>query len=368
MYHGSKYRSGVAAVKPAGNAISVDMKIQECSYCCSANSPMNCSWRNPLTHLAFPLICALAGDSLRAATVNLTPVADTSMLESEPNNNLGNGATLLAGGRRQGGRTRALIQFDIASSIPAGSTITAVTLTLNVTQTPSGGISSTFDLNRVLAAWGEGAGSDHHGSVATAGQASWNNRLGPGTPWTTAGGDFSTTASASKGVAGNGAYTFASTASLVADVQSWRDTPASNFGWLLRSESETTPVTIRRFGNRSAGANAPVLTITYTPPPPPPPNMFAVGLVGNAFRFSFNAASNQAYAVDFRNSLAAANWSVLTNIPAQAADTTMDITNSISTAERYFRVRTTNGPVNATLGSALREGGVQRATLRTHAR
>jgi PEP-CTERM motif. len=209
-------------------------------------------------------------NSVQAATVSIHPTADTTLQEAFSSNNYGDGTTFTAGGRRQGGRTRALLLFDIAGNIPTGATINSVTLTLSCLQDPSGGINSTFDINRLIASWGEGNGSDHGGSAAGPGQATWNNRFGSsGSPWTTPGGDFFSTASASRSVTGTGNYTFTSTAGLVADVQGWLNSPTSDFGWLLRSESELTGTTIRRFGSRDSGASAPTLTITYTPIPEP---------------------------------------------------------------------------------------------------
>src|SRR6185295_15971618 len=85
--------------------------------------------------------------SARAATANLHPVADTTLQEAFPNNNLGDGTSFQTGGRRQGGRTRGLMQFDIAGNVPAGATINSVSLTLTVTAVPSGGFNSIFDLH-----------------------------------------------------------------------------------------------------------------------------------------------------------------------------------------------------------------------------
>ena len=45
--------------------------------------------------------------------------------------------------------------------------------------------------------------------------------------------------------------------------------PSSNFGWLLRSESELTAATIRRFGSRDDASSSPVLNIQYTIVPEP---------------------------------------------------------------------------------------------------
>jgi len=261
--------------------------------------------------------------------------------EAFPDNNFGDGTTFQAGGRRQGGRTRGLLRFDLAGNVPAGSTITSVAVNLTVTAVPSGGINSLFDLKRLLASWGEGNGSDHGGSPGAAGQATWNNRLGSGTPWTTPGGDFSATVSASRAITGFGSYTFSSTANLVADAQFWLTNPANNFGWILISESESTPTSIRRFGSRDDSANAPTLTINYTAPAPAsPPTLFGSTIIGNNFRFSFDTESNRTYAVELSTSLRPTNWMVLTNLSAQPTNSTIHFTNAISLGEHYFRART----------------------------
>jgi hypothetical protein len=231
--------------------------------------------RGSTTILFFGLV--IGEPALYADSLMLIPVADTTLQEAFPNNNFGDGTTCTAGTRRRGGRTRMLLRFDIADSIPAGSTIDSVTLTLRVTSTPSGGANSMFDINRVLVSWGEGNGSDHGGTVGGSGQATWNNRTGPGTAWTTAGGDFSPTASASRSIAGNGSYLFGSTPNMINDAQAWLDNPAINFGWILRTQSEGTFTTIRRFAARTDLANAPMLTIQFTPIPEPG-SMALVGL------------------------------------------------------------------------------------------
>ena len=52
---------------------------------------------------------------------------------------------------------------------------------------------------------------------------------------------------------------------MVADVQSWLDNPASNFGWLVLGD-ESTIATAKRFDTRES-ASPPVLTIQYIPGP-----------------------------------------------------------------------------------------------------
>src|SRR5207249_366366 len=90
--------------------------------------------------------------------VTLLPVADTSLFEYAPDNNLG-GGSLVAGSigiNRQGKRSRALIQFSM-TNLPADAAIlTSATLRLSVIKLPGSGVDSMFDLHRVLHSWGDG--------------------------------------------------------------------------------------------------------------------------------------------------------------------------------------------------------------------
>jgi hypothetical protein len=289
--------------------------------------------------IAGGFVALLPAQRSAAATINLNPSADTSLHSAFPNSNFGGGTTFTSGGRNMGGTARALLQFDIAGNIPAGATINSAALTLTVTAVNGPG--STFELRRILAAWGEGTGQPGMGSPATAGEATWNHRLAPDTAWSNAGGDFGSTTNASQVIAGAGPYSFASE-DLAADVQQWLDDPETNFGWLLRSQSESTPGTIRRFAGRLDSINPPVLEINYTLPvsPATPPRLFDVALVDSQIRFSFNAESNRTYTVDFRDTLGTTNWSELTSFPAEPADTTIHITNDVAGDERYFRAWT----------------------------
>jgi hypothetical protein len=286
-------------------------------------------------------IVALAALSARADVItNLACVADTTLQQDFPDNNLGGADSFTAGGRNQGGPTRALLQFDIAGAMPAGATIHSATLTVTVIAV--NGPDSTFAVHRLLAAWGEGTGADFRGgSPGGDGEATWNVRLGPGTPWATAGGDFAPTASATQTIGGTGSFSFTS-AALAADVQAWLDQPGTNFGWLLRSQSETTPGTIRRFAGRLDATVPPQLVVDYSiaVAPAAQPVITDLAVNENQVRFSFDGESNRTYTVEFRDSLAAGVWDALTNIPAQPAASTFHITNTISSAERYFRVRT----------------------------
>ena len=65
-------------------------------------------------------------------------------------------------------------------------------------------------------------------------------------PWSEPGGDFVSAASGDILVIGPGQYTWGSTAEMVDDVQMWVNSPAANFGWLLK-DNEKRSRTTKRF-------------------------------------------------------------------------------------------------------------------------
>lgn len=220
----------------------------------------------------------LPGAGARADTISLNPIADTSLQEAFPDDNLGSGNTLTAGTRRRGGATRALLLFNISGALPVNATVTSASLQITVTATPAGGANSTFDLEPVTSAWGEGDGSDRGGgSLATSGQASWNDNEGPGSPWGTPGGDFTGVPVASTFITSDGTYLFASTPAMVSSVQDWLAHPNSNFGWILLSESESTLTSIRRFASREDPNTPPTLVLQYNVPEPGAASLLAGG-------------------------------------------------------------------------------------------
>ena len=101
-------------------------------------------------------------------------------------------------------------------------------------------------------------GEEGDGAPATTNDATWRHRFFDTIFWTTEGGDFSGTVSASQSVGAVGMYTWSSS-QMRADVQSWLDDPASNFGWLVLGD-ESEIATAKRFDTRES-ASPPVLTI-----------------------------------------------------------------------------------------------------------
>jgi len=217
---------------------------------------------------------ALAGSLARAGTVNIHPSKDNTLYEYDPldgdkSNALG--LHFFAGETGMKELRRGVLAFDIAGNIPPGSTITAVSLSLNMSRAPTTNVYA-MELHKLLADWGEGtsiaSGEEGDGAPATPNDPTWRHRFFDTIFWNTQGGDFSPTASASQMVGGIGQYSWSS-AQMVADVQGWLDQPASNFGWLMLGD-ESIFLTAKRFDTRES-ANPPVLAIRYVPSGSPTP-------------------------------------------------------------------------------------------------
>lgn len=208
----------------------------------------------------------LAGTVASADTVVLTPIKDNSLFEEGDLSN-GAGDHLFAGVTLDPANIRrALLAFPVADSIPAGSTIKTVTLTLHMSWTATGPQDVT--IHRLLADWGEGTshalGREGMGITATTDDATWKHTFFPGSFWATEGGDFTAAASATQGVNQLDYYTWGSTPEMVADVQHWLDMPGEDFGWIVRA-NETMALTAKRFDSRD-NTNPdvhPELTIEY---------------------------------------------------------------------------------------------------------
>jgi hypothetical protein len=238
------------------------------------------SIRRSLAAWAIALSLAFPADRCKAESAVLTPSADASLIEVSPNNSAGGSGFFLSGTTQNRTMNRALLQFDIASAIPAGSQITSVGLQLEVTRQPSDGFeASLFGLHRMLRSWGEGGtvvteNPGGLGAPAGPGDATWAHRFAFDTPWAMPGGaagtDFAPTFSSSTIIYGVDVYNFEGTLDMIADVQAWLDNPGTNFGWMLKSQSEELPFTARRFASREDPNGAgPLLFIEYQLIPEP---------------------------------------------------------------------------------------------------
>ena len=203
--------------------------------------------------------------------VTLTPSKDNTLYQTNDGSTSNGAGDYLFAGRvaSQGGGAirRAVLKFDLAGSIPANAVITGATLTLRMSKTISG--SQSVALRKLTSDWGEGTSNanSNEGSGASAGtgDATWVHRFFNTATWTSDGGDFSSTISASAAVNSIGNYTWGSTTQMVADVQGWLSNPSSNFGWILIGD-ESSPGSAKRFESREnpVAANRPKLTITYS--------------------------------------------------------------------------------------------------------
>ncbi len=214
------------------------------------------------------------------ALLPCTALADTLALSASKDNTLffdaegdvsnGSGQYFFTGRNSMANVRRGVISFDLAP-IPAGATITGATLRLNMSSGDDA--LRTTTVQSLLADWGEGAsdapGAEGQGAPAAPGDATWLFRFFPGSPWTTPGGDFAPGVLASTQVGGLGVYTW-SGPNLAANVQSWLDNPASNFGWILRGD-EAVNGSAKRFDSSESPTLdfRPALIVEYTVVPAP---------------------------------------------------------------------------------------------------
>ena len=280
-----------------------------------------------------------------AATNYFIPVADTSLLEVSPTNNLGGYHGMNAGTTQNGPRTRALFRFDF-TTFPTNTLVQSVTLTVHVTQQPIDGYDFTaFGLRRMFRPWGEGnktpVSQPGQGLPATPGEATWLDAFYPTNHWSTPGGlagpDFSPNESSFEIIydVANSPYFFPSTPELVDDVQLWIAKPATNFGWILMCADELPRFTARRFGTRESVGTAPVLELKYLVPP-----VLAISRTNNTqVAIKFTAWAGHSYNVFYRNSLRAGSWLSLTNIPSSNTNREVVILEATSADDRLAHYR-----------------------------
>jgi hypothetical protein len=193
-----------------------------------------------------------------SSNVTLTATEDAGIWNNNAGDELKNYGScniLYLNGPATTAKDRALIRYDL-SSIPATATITSATVRL----VKIGGSTTArnVSIHRVTNNWTEGTA----GCGGTAGVANWQQRM-TATPWTTAGGDFDATATATLSVGANAAYSFTATSL----VQGWVNSSFSNHGILAKFTTENLNSEID-FASTENGtvANRPQLLVSYTLP------------------------------------------------------------------------------------------------------
>jgi hypothetical protein len=218
--------------------------------------------------------------------VELNPAKDNTLIQRiDPAAQSSNGqGDIFVGRTNQDGQgtpansiRRGLVYFDVASSVPTGSLITGVSLTVRDVMGLNG--DPTVTLHRLLQDWGEGSSFQNGGmgAAATNGDTTWlytsfvASDPSSSPHWTTPGGSFSSTFSGSSVISddlGSGqlfSWSSANDPQLLSDVQLWLDSPDLNFGWILIGD-ETRGQSVKRL-NSSESANPPILRIEYTAVP-----------------------------------------------------------------------------------------------------
>lgn len=292
------------------------------------------------------MVCLAA--EVRTETVTLRPVADTTLFESAPNDNMGGWTHFVSGttgSQADRTRNRGLLRFGVATALPVGVRITNAQLTLEVVRIPGGAggggqVASTFSLHRVLQPWGEGDKLGDRGFPADPGEATWNHRFAFDQSWANPGGqaatDFTEIPSAMTPISGKARYVFGPTQALTADVQAWLDHPEKDQGWLLLSQSEGSQKTARAFGSREDPDHAPQLVIEFEPAAPL--TLFIERIESNTVRISFNAREDRTYALQAASSVTADDWETVATSPSGPSRTVL-VEQPIADAGRYYRLR-----------------------------
>jgi hypothetical protein len=140
-----------------------------------------------------------------------------------------------------------------------------------MSRTSNIGRAITISLHHSVSDFGEGnsAATENEGQGAPAapGDATWHHSFYDTTLWTTPGGDYDDAPTSSLLVDGEGFYTWPATTGVVSEVQSWLDSPQTNFGWVVVADDEVTSQTAKRFDSRwnNDSTKRPSLEVVFAP-------------------------------------------------------------------------------------------------------
>jgi len=202
---------------------------------------------------------------------------DTFLNSAFPNNNNGGSTTFFTGSDEYViSFMRSLVRCALPPALNDRVEITEVTFVLRTaslgfdgTMVPTAAVET---LQRVTEDWSEGDGVGNTSGLYTVGQpcvtgeATWNQRHCMVAGWTTQVA-LTATATAPSPASIDADVVFDSESAgndgLVADVAGWVATPASNYGWRIKSSTEGILAAAQRFYSSEAGAGQPRLAVTY---------------------------------------------------------------------------------------------------------
>lgn len=183
-------------------------------------------------------------------TVRLNPVADVDVNKDAPGLNFGAYPDLYLS---KGYEAHPLLKFDLAGIAP-GKTVKSATLrlyfqalTINASKATKTSKSLTLNVHSVTKTWQEL-------------QATWLKRL-TGSSWSTPGGDYTSTAAATKSLAQDSVPGVWLEFDIKTLTQEWVDGVTTNNGLLLVLPTSSTEEII--FSSREAASNPPELVVTY---------------------------------------------------------------------------------------------------------
>ena len=257
-----------------------------------------------------------------AATLALTPSADTTLIEVAPTNSNGAQPFFNSGTTQNGTRNRALLRFNL-SVLPANAVIRSAAVEISVVGIPAEPpASAPFALHRMLRHWGEGTNvavlNIGQGLPAKIGDATWTHAQFNTNAWTLPGcqpiADYFQFESASQIIyeTGGSPYIHGPTTELAEDVQGWVQNPAANFGWIYICGEEGTIFTAKRFGSRENPNEVlrPQLILDYLIPP----LITRAERSGNNFLLGFQAQAGHSYVIEYCDALGGGAWQPLVNL------------------------------------------------------
>ncbi|MCI0698403.1 DNRLRE domain-containing protein, partial [candidate division KSB1 bacterium] len=280
-----------------------------------------------------------------------TGTRDTKLVSGSPTTNYGTASGLEMDGSPD---LSSLVSWDL-TSIPSGSIIQSVDVTVDVTNTST----QNYEFYEMKRPWIESA-------------ATWNE-YASGLSWEVMGadgsGDRGTTVVGALTATSRGLQTISLNASGVAVVQSWVDNPSSNHGFIILNYISATDGL--KFSSRENGtaSNCPKLTVTYGGSGSPPLPSLAIndvaltegnsGTVNAVFAVTLSAASSQTVTVNYAtaNGSATAGSDYVTvsgQVTFQPGETSQSVTvvvngDVLDEPNETFVVNLSNA-VNATIG------------------